>query len=181
MQVPQIVRDNFLSAILTATIVIPPTYLLTLKLVSNPKVENLEARIKYLNEDLEKHSKGINNLDNIKKDLNQERIRVVELESKLEAFKKENLSLNENILKIKTENQQLREKETDFKISNLSYITSQVEILKKEKHQIRNPSSIQVIYGGKSSSKELSSADLALEDQIQNQINNLQSKLMCTS
>ncbi|MDM1345304.1 hypothetical protein HXZ95_13920 [Acinetobacter pseudolwoffii] len=179
MEVPQIVRDNFLSAILTAIIVIPPTYLLTLRLVSDPKVENLEARVKYLNEDLEKYSKDINNLENLKKDLNQEKIKTGALESKLELLEKEKVSLNEDILKFKTENQQLKEKETDFKINNLNYITSQVEILKKEKHQIRNPSSIQVIYGGKSSSKELSPTDLVLENQIQSQINTLQSKLMC--
>lgn len=179
MEVPQIVRDNFLSAILTAIIVIPPTFYLTLKLVSDPKVENLETRIKYLNSDLEKYSKDINNLDSIKKDLNKEKIRIVSLESKIERLEKDKINLNGDIVKIKTENQQLKAKETDFKISSLNYITSQVEALKKEKHQIRNPSSIQVIYGGKSSLRELSSAELALEDQLQSQINNLQNKIMC--
>ncbi|MBU3847622.1 MAG: hypothetical protein H9855_11770 [Candidatus Acinetobacter avistercoris] len=181
MQIPPIIRDNLLSAIVTAILVSSATYFLTLKFISEPKIENLESRNKDLNNDKKEYLNDINNLDKIKESLRQKEIEVSKLELVIARLKEEEIFLNQSIVNIKAENEELKEKVIEFKNSNLDYIESEVKSLKKEKYQIRNPSGVQIIYGGKSSSKELSPVELALEGQIQSQINNLQSKLMCTN
>lgn len=113
--------------------------------------------------------------------MNQCNIEKSSLISNIKALELQKIDLNKDIVKTTKENEGLKAKDTEFKTNNFNYIKSEIEILKQEKHRIRNPTSIQVIYGGKSNSKELSLDDKALEKQIQNQIDNLQNKLLCSN
>jgi chromosome segregation ATPase len=181
MSVPPIIRDNFLSAICTATLVVPTTFFLTKTLIFEPKIEQLQLKNKDISNNLEKLSNDINGIDRLKGSLNQCNIEKSSLISNIKALELQKIDLNKDIVKTTKENEGLKAKDTEFKTNNFNYIKSEIEILKQEKHRIRNPTSIQVIYGGKSNSKELSLDDKALEKQIQNQIDNLQNKLLCSN
>lgn len=181
MQIPPIIRDNFLSAICTAILVVPTTFLLTKTLIFEPKIEQLQSKNDDMSSALDKFSKDINNIGVLNENLNNSKLKISSLSLKLNDLEGKNGDLNKTVMQITKENEGLKAKDTEFKINNLNYIRSQVEMLKQEKLEIRNPTAIQIIYGGKSSSKELSSDDRALEEQLQNQINNLQNKLMCTN
>lgn len=181
MSVPPIIRDNFLSAICTATLVVPTTFFLAKTLIFEPKIEQLELKNKDVSNELDKLSNDINGIDTIKENLNQCNIEKSSLSSNIKASEIQKNDLKENIVKITKENEALKAKDTEFKTNNFNYIKSEIEILKQEKYRIRNPTSIQVIYGGKSSSKELSVDDKAREKEIQNQIDSLQNKLMCSN
>lgn len=181
MSIPPIIRDNFLSAICTATLVVPTTFFLTKTLIYEPKIEQLESKNKDMSSTIESFSKDISTIDSLNENLNSSKLKISSLSLKINDLEKKNGELTENIVKISRENTVLKESDAEMKANNLNYIRSQVEMLKQEKLQIRNPTSIQVVYGGKSSFKELSSDDRALEEQLQSQINNLQNKLMCTN
>lgn len=185
MTVPPIIRDNFLSAICTAILVAPTTFFLTETFIFQPKIEQLESKNKDITSNLkqlsEKQSNDVNGIERLKVNLDQCNIDKSSLISNIKVLEIKQIDFNEDILKITKENEALKAKDTEFKINNFNYIKSEIDILKEEKYRIRNPTPIQLIYGGKSNSKELTLDDKDREKQIQNQIDNLYNKLMCSN
>lgn len=169
MQIPPVIQNNLLSAILTAVIIAPATFAVTNKIFYQPQLEQLQSRNEDMNAKLTSVSKEINKVEILNEKLNNSKIQIASLSLQIN-------DLNKIILNISKENGELKEKYTEFKVQNLNYIKSQVEKLEKDKFEIRNPDSF--IFSEK---KQLSLDDRALEEQLQNQINNLQSKLTCTN